>query len=83
MFEQTFAASHADPDALLSDLFWASRTGFVNGAGYPRVACEVAEYEWIVLLDAAIETMRQMEVRMMSKYKEISLSGLPINLVEC
>jgi L-serine deaminase len=51
--------------------------------GYPRVACELAEYEWIVLLDAAIEIMRQMEVDMMSKYKKISLGGLPINLVEC
>jgi L-serine deaminase len=43
----------------------------------------LAEYEWIVLLDAAIEIMRQMEVDMISKYKKISLGGLPINLVEC
>lgn len=36
-----------------------------------------------VPLDAAIETMRQTGVDMSEKYKETSLGGLAVNLVEC
>ncbi|AOZ71892.1 L-serine ammonia-lyase [Boudabousia tangfeifanii] len=36
-----------------------------------------------VSLDAAIETMRQTGVDMMSKYKETSTGGLAVNVVEC
>ncbi len=37
----------------------------------------------IVSLDAVIETMRQTGVDMGSKYKETSLGGLAVNVVEC
>ena len=36
-----------------------------------------------VPLDAAIETMRQTGLDMMSKYKETSAGGLAVNVVEC
>ncbi|TIQ15967.1 L-serine ammonia-lyase, iron-sulfur-dependent, subunit alpha, partial [Mesorhizobium sp.] len=34
-------------------------------------------------LDAAIETMRQTGLDMNEKYKETSLGGLAVNIVEC
>ncbi|RUU60746.1 hypothetical protein EOC99_21130, partial [Mesorhizobium sp. M7A.T.Ca.TU.009.01.1.1] len=34
-------------------------------------------------LDAAIETMRQTGLDMNEKYKETSLGGLAVNVVEC
>ena len=34
-------------------------------------------------LDAAIETMRQTGMDMSEKYKETSLGGLAVNVVEC
>jgi len=37
----------------------------------------------IVSLDAVIETMRQTGRDMASKYKETSLGGLAVNVVEC
>lgn len=37
----------------------------------------------VVSLDAVIETMRQTGVDMRSKYKETSLGGLAVNVVEC
>ncbi|GAA1837391.1 L-serine ammonia-lyase [Agromyces salentinus] len=37
----------------------------------------------LVTLDAAIETMRQTGVDMKDKYKETSLGGLAVNVVEC
>ena len=37
----------------------------------------------LVSLDAAIETMRQTGVDMKDKYKETSLGGLAVNVVEC
>jgi L-serine dehydratase len=37
----------------------------------------------IVTLDAVIETMRQTGKDMKSKYKETSLGGLAVNVVEC
>ena len=37
----------------------------------------------IVSLDAVIETMRQTGIDMRSKYKETSLGGLAVNVVEC
>jgi L-serine dehydratase len=37
----------------------------------------------IVSLDAVIETMRQTGHDMRSKYKETSLGGLAVNVVEC
>ena len=37
----------------------------------------------IVPLDAAIETMRQTGRDMSEKYKETSLGGLAVNVVEC
>jgi L-serine dehydratase len=39
--------------------------------------------EHIVSLDAVIETMRQTGEDMRSKYKETSLGGLAVNVVEC
>ncbi len=36
-----------------------------------------------VPLDAAIETMRQTGLDMNEKYKETSLGGLAVNVVEC
>ena len=36
-----------------------------------------------VPLDAAIETMRQTGIDMSEKYKETSLGGLAVNVVEC
>ena len=36
-----------------------------------------------VPLDAAIETMRQTGLDMSEKYKETSLGGLAVNVVEC
>jgi L-serine dehydratase len=36
-----------------------------------------------VSLDAVIETMRQTGHDMRSKYKEMSLGGLAVNVVEC
>ncbi|MDN6668267.1 MAG: L-serine ammonia-lyase, iron-sulfur-dependent, subunit alpha, partial [Brevibacterium sp.] len=36
-----------------------------------------------VSLDQAIETMRQTGADMKSKYKETSLGGLAVNVVEC
>jgi L-serine dehydratase len=36
-----------------------------------------------VSLDAVIETMRQTGEDMKSKYKETSLGGLAVNVVEC
>lgn len=36
-----------------------------------------------VSLDAVVETMRQTGMDMMSKYKETSLGGLAVNVVEC
>jgi L-serine dehydratase len=36
-----------------------------------------------VSLDAVIETMRQTGLDMRSKYKETSLGGLAVNVVEC
>jgi hypothetical protein len=37
----------------------------------------------VVSLDAVIETMRQTGRDMQSKYKETSLGGLAVNVVEC
>ena len=37
----------------------------------------------VVSLDTVIETMRQTGVDMSSKYKETSLGGLAVNVVEC
>ena len=37
----------------------------------------------IVSLDAVIETMRKTGEDMRSKYKETSLGGLAVNVVEC
>jgi len=39
--------------------------------------------EHIVSLDAVIETMRQTGEDMRVKYKETSLGGLAVNVVEC
>jgi L-serine dehydratase len=37
----------------------------------------------VVSLDAVIETMRQTGLDMMTKYKETSLGGLAVNVIEC
>ena len=37
----------------------------------------------IVTLDTVIETMRQTGIDMMTKYKETSLGGLAVNVIEC
>ena len=36
-----------------------------------------------ISLDTVIETMRQTGIDMSSKYKETSLGGLAVNVVEC
>jgi len=37
----------------------------------------------LVSLDAAVETMRQTGVDMNERYKETSLGGLAVNVIEC
>ena len=49
-------------------------------------ACRIAlasNGEHHVSLDACIETMRQTGEDMQSKYKETSLGGLAVNIIEC
>jgi L-serine dehydratase len=50
----------------------AARLAVIHGDGKHRVS-----------LDRVIETMRQTGVDMQSKYKETSLGGLAVNVVEC
>ena len=39
--------------------------------------------EYKISLDTVIETMRQTGVDMSTKYKETSMGGLAVNVVEC
>ena len=56
------------------------------GASRAMTATRMALYgdgRHVVSLDTVIETMRQTGVDMSSKYKETSLGGLAVNVVEC
>ena len=56
------------------------------GASRAMTATRMALYgdgHHVVSLDTVIETMRQTGVDMSSKYKETSLGGLAVNVVEC
>ncbi len=56
--------------------------GAVKAITAARLALQ-GDGQHIVSLDAVIETMRQTGVDMGSKYKETSLGGLAVNVVEC
>ena len=56
--------------------------GAVKAANSARLAL-MSDGEHKVTLDQVIETMRQTGLDMSSKYKETSLGGLAVNVVEC
>ena len=56
--------------------------GAVKAISAARMAL-YGDWRHQVSLDAAIETMRQTGVDMHSKYKETSIGGLAVNVVEC
>ena len=60
--------------------------GVVSSLGKGITAASLAvkgDGTHFVPLDAAIETMRQTGMDMSEKYKETSLGGLAVNVVEC
>ncbi|MBB5049592.1 L-serine deaminase [Rhodopseudomonas rhenobacensis] len=48
-----------------------------------RASCGVARQYTVSALDAVIETMRETGRDMRTKYKETSLGGLAVNVVDC
>lgn len=57
--------------------------GAVKAVNAARLALHRSEAEACVSLDQVIETMRQTGLDMSSKYKETSLGGLAVNVIEC
>ena len=57
--------------------------GAVKAVNAARLALHRTAAESTVSLDQVIETMRQTGLDMSSKYKETSLGGLAVNVIEC
>ncbi len=57
--------------------------GAVKAINAARLAVLYGDGEHCVSLDKVIETMRQTGVDMQSKYKETSLGGLAVNVINC
>ncbi len=57
--------------------------GAVKAVNAARLALHRTGAESMVTLDQVIETMRQTGLDMSSKYKETSLGGLAVNVIEC
>ena len=90
-FSHTEAISRATVDVLhdaagIEVVGWVARARFdwVPGLADCAVFDEpLPPTNHYVSLDAVIETMRQTGEDMKSKYKETSLGGLAVNVVEC
>ena len=64
----------------IAGTLWSACRCQSNGAASLAIKGDGTHF---VPLDAAIETMRQTGVDMSEKYKETSLGGLAVNVVEC